>query len=69
MAMERLARTVLGLFEESRNLGGDGLTLEPKYHAVVEVIAAMKSNRGSIQQWIKELEAALNIEEISVIER
>jgi hypothetical protein len=25
MAMERLARTLLGLFEESRNLGGDGL--------------------------------------------
>jgi len=40
--------------------------LEPKYHAVVEVIAAMKSNRGSVQQWIQELESALNIEEIKV---
>jgi hypothetical protein len=40
--------------------------LEPKYHAVVEVIAAMKSNRGSVQQWIKELESALNIEEMKV---
>jgi hypothetical protein len=38
--------------------------LEPKYHAVVEVIAAMKSNRGSIQQWIKDLESALGVEEI-----
>lgn len=36
------------------------------YQAVVEVIAAMKSNRGTIQQWIKELESALNIEEITV---
>jgi hypothetical protein len=40
--------------------------LEPKYHAVVEVIAAMKSNRGSVQQWIKELDLALGIEEIKV---
>ena len=39
---------------------------EPKYHAVVEVIAAMKSNRGDTQQWIKELEAALDIEEMKV---
>jgi hypothetical protein len=42
---------------------------DQQYHAVIEVIAAMKSNRGSVQQWIKELESALNIEEISVIER
>ena len=35
-----------------------------QYHAVVEVIAAMKSNRGSVQQWIKELDSALGIEEI-----
>ena len=42
---------------------------DPQYHAVVEVIAAMKSNRGSIQQWIKELESALGIKEILVIER
>ena len=40
--------------------------LEPQYHAVVEVIAAMKSNRGDTQQWIKELEAALDIEEMKV---
>jgi hypothetical protein len=39
---------------------------DPQYHAVVEVIAAMKSNRGSIQQWIKELESALGIEEMKV---
>ena len=39
--------------------------LEPQYHAVVEVIAAMKSNRGDTQQWIKELESALDIEEIT----
>lgn len=40
--------------------------LEPQYHAVVGVIAAMKSNRGDTQQWIKELESALDIEEITV---
>jgi len=40
--------------------------LERQYHAVVEVIAAMKSNRGSTQQWIKELESALDIEEMAV---
>ena len=40
--------------------------LERQYHAVVEVIAAMKSNRGDTQQWIKELESALDIEEITV---
>ena len=40
--------------------------LERQYHAVVEVIAAMKSNRGSVQTWIKELESALDIEEITV---
>jgi hypothetical protein len=39
---------------------------DQQYHAVVEVIAAMKSNRGSTQQWIKELESALEIEEITV---
>ena len=42
------------------------MTLEPKYHAVVEVIAAMKSNRGSVQEWIKELESAIEIEEMKV---
>jgi hypothetical protein len=36
---------------------------DQQYHAVVEVIAAMKSNRGSVQTWIKELESALGIEE------
>jgi hypothetical protein len=39
---------------------------DSQYHAVVEVIAAMKSNRGSTQQWIKELESALEIEEMKV---
>ena len=39
---------------------------DQQYHAVVEVIAAMKSNRGSTQQWIKELESALEIEEMKV---
>ena len=39
---------------------------DQQYHAVIEVIAAMKSNRGSTQQWIKELESALAIEEIKV---
>ena len=36
---------------------------DQQYHAVVEVIAAMKSNRGSVQIWIKALESALEIEE------
>jgi len=37
---------------------------DPQYHAVIQVIAAMKSNLGSHQQWIKDLESALGIEEI-----
>jgi hypothetical protein len=37
---------------------------DDQYHAVIEVIAAMKSNRGSVQQWIKELDLALGIEEM-----
>jgi hypothetical protein len=45
---------------------GRKIVLEPQYHAVVEVIAAMKSNRGDTQQWIKELESALDIEEMKV---
>jgi hypothetical protein len=36
---------------------------DQQYHAVIEVIAAMKSNRGSVQIWIKALESALEIEE------
>ncbi len=39
---------------------------DQQYHAVVEVIAAMKSNRGDTQQWIKELESALDIEEMKI---
>jgi len=39
---------------------------DDQYHAVIEVIAAMKSNRGDTQQWIKELESAMEIEEIKV---
>jgi hypothetical protein len=39
---------------------------DPQYHAVVEIIAAMKSNNGSTQQWIKELESALGIEEMKI---
>jgi len=39
---------------------------DPTYHAVVEVIAAMKSNNGSIKLWIKDLESALGIEEMKV---
>ena len=35
-----------------------------QYHAVIEVIAAMKSNVGSHQQWITDLESALGIQEI-----
>ena len=42
---------------------------DPQYHAVVEVIAAMKSNNGSVKTWIRDLELALGIEEILVIER
>lgn len=39
---------------------------DSQYHAVVQVIAAMKSNRGSHQQFIKDLESALGIKEITV---
>lgn len=39
---------------------------DKQYHAVVEVIAAMKSNNGSIKSWIKDLESALGIEELKV---
>jgi hypothetical protein len=45
---------------------GRKIVEDQQYHAVVEVIAAMKSNRGSTQQWIKELESALEIEEMKV---
>ena len=38
---------------------------DSQYHAVVEVIAAMKSNNGSVRSWIKDLESALGIEEIT----
>jgi len=41
---------------------------DSQYHAVVEVIAAMKSNNGSIKSWIKDLESALGIEEMKVYE-
>ena len=40
---------------------------DQQYHAVIEVIAAMKSNRGSVQTWIKDLESALGIKEITVV--
>lgn len=46
-------------------LSFSGAMDDPQYHAVVEVIAAMKSNNGSVQSWIKDLESALDIEEIT----
>jgi hypothetical protein len=43
--------------------------LEPQYHAIVEVIARMKSNLGSSHVWAKELENILGIEEMKVYEK
>jgi hypothetical protein len=40
--------------------------LEPQHHAIVEVIAKMKSNLGSSQEWAKELENILGIEEMKI---
>jgi hypothetical protein len=34
----------------------------PEHSLIMEVIANMKSNRGSSQQWAKELEEALGVE-------
>ena len=40
--------------------------LEPQYHAIVEVIARMKSNFGDSQSWAKELETILCIEDMII---
>ena len=42
--------------------------LEPQYHAIVEVIANMKSNNGNGQQWAKDLEKILGVEEMLIYE-
>jgi hypothetical protein len=42
--------------------------LEPQYHAIVEVIAKMKSNFGDSQSWAKELETILGVEEMIIYE-
>jgi hypothetical protein len=42
--------------------------LEPQYHALVELIAKMKSNLGSPQEWAKDLENILGIEEMKIYE-
>ena len=42
--------------------------LEPQYHAIVEVIANMKSNNGNGQQWAKDLEKILGVEEMVIYE-
>ena len=38
----------------------------PEHSVIMEVIANMKSNRGSSQQWAKELEDALGVEPLTV---
>jgi hypothetical protein len=38
----------------------------PEHSVIMEVIANMKSNRGDSQQWAKELEDALGVEQIVV---
>jgi hypothetical protein len=43
--------------------------LEPQHHAIVEVIARMKSNLGSSQEWAKDLENILGIEEMKIYEK
>ena len=42
--------------------------LEPQFHAIVELIARIKSNLGSSQEWAKELEKIVNIEEMKIYE-
>ena len=42
--------------------------LEPQYHAIVEVIANMKSNNGNGQQWAKDLEKIIGVEEMVIYE-
>ena len=43
--------------------------LEPQHHAIVEVIAKMKNNLGSSQEWAKELENILGIVEMKIYEK
>jgi hypothetical protein len=42
--------------------------LEPEFHALVELVARMKSNLGSSQEWAKDLEKILEIEEMKIYE-
>jgi hypothetical protein len=43
--------------------------LEPQYHAIVEVIARMKSNLGSSQEWARDLESIIGIVEMKIYEK
>ena len=38
----------------------------PEHSLILEVIASMKSNRGSSQQWAKQLEDAIGVEPMMV---
>lgn len=38
----------------------------PEHSVILEVIASMKSNRGSSQEWAKQLEDAIGVEQIVV---
>ena len=42
--------------------------LEPQYHAIVEVIAKIKSNLGDPKDWAKQLENIIGIEEMIIYE-
>ena len=38
----------------------------PEHSVIMEIIASMKSNRGSSQEWAKQLEDAIGVEQIVV---
>jgi hypothetical protein len=40
-------------------------TSADSYHSLVELIARMKSNLGNSQEWAKQLEEILGIEQVS----
>lgn len=55
-------------FDEWRELvlARNQIVESPERLKIIEIIAKMKSNIGSSQQWAKELEEAIGIEQITV---
>ena len=42
--------------------------LDSQFHALVELVARMKSNLGSSQEWAKQLEEVIGIKEMKIYE-